>query len=300
MKLVHPEYKILAMSNNNEFDYSYDNYEKLIEKAARLCYKSEDKITENSHIEFLEKLKNKGHWSVFEHSWLVKKAPIFHLGQVNFLKLSKFLNVYIDYNIEKLQKNGYHTAKKKDNSQIYIAGNWRAWNETDDFMNMINLRGFKDIKENEYENLPDKMKYMTVYFKIDRGISHELVRHRPASYSQQSTRYVNYKNKDIEFIIPPWFKDEEDYKRNKETFEIFLKSCRDSEEYYNVLIKNGMRPEQARAVLPNSLATEIIMSATFDEWKHVFDLRTSKSAHPQIQEIMKPLKVKFFSLTNGQ
>ena len=128
---------------------------------------------------------------------------------------------------------------------------------------------------------------ITVRFICDRGVTHELVRHRLASYSQESTRYANYSKdkfgREITVIKPLfWDEDSPEYSAWKEAME-------NAEQSYLKLIDLGARAEQARAVLPNSLKTEIVMTANVREWRHVFALRCSKAAHPQIREIMLPL-----------
>ncbi|MBL0699283.1 MAG: FAD-dependent thymidylate synthase [Desulfosarcina sp.] len=128
---------------------------------------------------------------------------------------------------------------------------------------------------------------ISVRFICDRGITHEIVRHRLAAYSQESTRYANYsKDKfgnEITVIKPYfWSEDSEEYSE----WKIAMKNA---EQSYLKLLKNGARPEQARSVLPNSLKTEIIMTCNLREWRHVLDLRCSKASHPQIREIMLPL-----------
>jgi len=146
---------------------------------------------------------------------------------------------------------------------------------------------------------------MTVRFIVDRGFTHELVRHRMAVYSQESTRYCNYSG-GVTFIIPPWVNiaegdwtrsdidelcDEEDEFYKSEDY-IWLVSMINSEKYYSDLIDKGWSPQQARTVLPNSLKTEIVMTANFREWRLVFEQRalgTTGKPHPQMSEIMIPL-----------
>ncbi len=127
----------------------------------------------------------------------------------------------------------------------------------------------------------------TVKFICDRGVSHELVRHRLAAYSQESTRYANYSSNrfgsEITVIKPSFFKE------GTKEYTTWLRAMEEAEKAYMELISLGARPEEARSVLPNSLKTEIIMSANFREWRHVLRLRCSKRAHPQIREIMIPL-----------
>jgi len=128
---------------------------------------------------------------------------------------------------------------------------------------------------------------ITVRFICDRGVTHELVRHRLASYSQESTRYANYaKNKfggEITVIQPMfWAEDTPEYRAWQAGMAF-------AEKTYLELIALGARAEQARSVLPNSLKTEIVMTCNLREWRHIFELRCSRAAHPQIREIMFPL-----------
>lgn len=202
MKLVKPGHKILSKVDRKTIL-------KQIELAGRVCYKSEDKITEDSASKFVKKIVEREHLSVIEH---------------------------------------------------------------------INI---------------------TVKFICDRGVSHELVRHRIASYSQESTRYVNYKE-GIEVIIPCWFNHLSPGIYENKLFvgsfpgkseeKAWINILLDMEFYYKYLIKNGWNPQQARSVLPNALKTEIVMTTNLREWIHVFNMRCSKAAHPQIREIMIPLK----------
>ena len=128
---------------------------------------------------------------------------------------------------------------------------------------------------------------ITVRVICDRGVSHEIVRHRIASYSQESTRYCNYCNdrfdNGLTFIEPCFFSSdsEEDIKNKK----IWLDTMAMIEKNYNMLIENGAKPEEARAILPNSLKTEIVVTMNLRAWRHFFKLRADKSAHPQIREI---------------
>jgi len=127
---------------------------------------------------------------------------------------------------------------------------------------------------------------VTVHFVCDRGISHELVRHRLASFSQESTRYANYSKdkfgKEIT-VIRPFFWD-----HSSALFSAWRQAMEQAEQKYLQLIALGARPEEARTVLPNSLKTELIMTCNFREWRHIFDLRCSRAAHPQMRELLFP------------
>ena len=146
------------------------------------------------------------------------------------------------------------------------------------FVGMILKSGHESVLEHEK---------ITVRFVCDRGVTHEIVRHRIASYSQESTRYCNYsKDKfggEITFIRPCfWAEDDEKFAVWKET----MQSIEDS---YVKLICLGAKPEEARSILPNSVKTEIMVTMNLREWRHFFKLRTAERAHPQIREIAIPL-----------
>ncbi len=125
----------------------------------------------------------------------------------------------------------------------------------------------------------------------DRGVTHELVRHRLASYSQESTRYANYARekfgREITVIRPPFW-DEDDARH-----AAWLQAMADAERAYLALIDAGATAQEARSVLPNSLKTEIVMTANLREWRHVFRLRCDTPAHPQIRQVMLPLLAEF-------
>jgi thymidylate synthase (FAD) len=124
---------------------------------------------------------------------------------------------------------------------------------------------------------------ITVRFITNRGVTHELVRHRLCSFAQESTRYVRYDGK-MEFIRPVWW-----FQVSRESQIEWVCAMEQAEGRYHNLLAEDWRPEQAREVLPNSLKTEIIVKANIREWRHIFALRTSKKAHPQMRALMLPL-----------
>ena len=135
---------------------------------------------------------------------------------------------------------------------------------------------------------------VTVRIICDRGVTHEIVRHRIASYSQESTRYCNYSKEKFDgelAFIKPCFWEEGDGK-----FEIWEKAMCECEKTYLEMIERGATPQEARSVLPNSLKTEIVVSMNLREWRHFFKLRTSERAHPQMREIATPLLMQFKEL----
>lgn len=142
------------------------------------------------------------------------------------------------------------------------------------FIGMILKSGHESVLEHEK---------LTVKFICDRGVTHEIVRHRIASYSQESTRYCNYsKDKfgnELTFIRPCFWADD------SEEYAVWKKAMEEIEKTYVKLISLGAKPEEARSILPNSLKTEIVCTMNLREWRHFFRLRTAERAHPQIREI---------------
>lgn len=128
---------------------------------------------------------------------------------------------------------------------------------------------------------------LSVKFIVDRGVSHELVRHRIASFAQESTRYCNYSKDKFDngiTFIKPFFFDE-----SSEQYRLWKRVIEESEYCYLHLLENGATPQEARSVLPNSTKTEITITANYREWRNFFKLRADKAAHPQMREVVVPL-----------
>ena len=127
--------------------------------------------------------------------------------------------------------------------------------------------------------------FLSVRFTCDRGVTHELIRHRLCAFAQESTRYCDYSGKkfdrNVKYIIPFFFNDEQ--------LALWTDACARAEAAYFDLLNTGATPQEARTVLPNSTAADIVMSGNFREWRHILRLRTAKDAHPQMREIMCPL-----------
>ena len=182
----------------------------------------------------------------------------------------------------------------------------------------INLAESKNVENNSLDNLFEIMPRKefidkasddtlfqhlthTILFTCDRGVSHELVRHRPCSFAQESTRYCNYSmdkyDNNITVIEPFFFVDE------PKLYDSWLQACLASEKAYLDLIQNGASAQQARSVLPNSLKTEIIVTTTEKEWQHIINLRyhgTTGAPHPQMHEVMKMAYPILVSESNGR
>lgn len=153
------------------------------------------------------------------------------------------------------------------------------------FVARILQRGHESVLEHEK---------LTVRLVCDRGVTHEVVRHRIASYSQESTRYCNYSKdkyqRELTFIRPCFWQEE------PEKFEVWKKAMQAAEDAYLALMDLGATAQEARSVLPNSLKTELVMTMDLREWRHFFRLRTDPAAHPQMREIAVPLLAAFRDL----
>lgn len=146
-----------------------------------------------------------------------------------------------------------------------------------DFVRMILSPNKRHESVLEHESI-------SVRFIIDRGVSHEMVRHRLAAFSQESTRYCNYSKakfgSEVTFVEPPMLHLMSHRWRD---------AMRDAESVYLLMIEDGVSPQIARSVLPNSLKTEIVVTANLREWRHIFTMRTAPAAHPQMRQVMAPL-----------
>ena len=191
-------------------------------------------------------------------------------------------------------------SKMYDGEWIYVTTNYRVLVENSWLDDLQYICEPTEFHEKRY----------TVKFICDRGVSHEFVRHRVFSFAQESTRYCNYSkdkfNNCITYILPVWCKNVniEDYEKNPKLMynangiltdnEInFLCGLYDTESRYLKLLENGWTPQQARAVLPNSLKTELVVTGFTSDWKHFFKLRDAGSAHPQAYELAHPLHMEF-------
>ena len=274
---------------------------KKIEKCGRVCYKSEDKITEDSAEKFVANIIKRGHEAVLEHASFI--------FQVSY-------NVYEDLREKVMFVENRYPVKMylrfTDSDGYAVSGNVRAWRDffrfsgvppyMNDFVESnptlfpefkrvfpSNLEGGKwsirQISTNDLVSTYQRLVHedVSVKFICDRGVTHEIVRHRPASFCQESTRYCNYRNGkfggEITVIKPCFFKE------NSTRYLNWFVACESAETAYNAILEDGGTPQEARDVLPNSLKTELIMTAPLMEWCHFFNLRMSPAAHPQMQEV---------------
>lgn len=288
MKLIKPYFEIWEQPAGLEGVY------KQIEKVGRVCYKSEDKITEDSAKPFVDRMIKSGHGAMLEHGTVYLFCPteeyVDSNGDVQY------------YNpLEKYQNNNY-SALVDSNEGIYVVTNLRVLVEN----------GWMGDLQYLCEPTEFHEKRITVHFVCDRGVSHEFVRHRVMSFAQESTRYCNYsKDKfgnELTFIQPSWITLDKEiapinelcllsgqYDRENPNLR-YLASLVDANYAYLLLLNKGWTPQQARAVLPNSLKTELVVTGFTSDWNHFFDLRargTTGAPHPQAKELAEPLMREF-------
>jgi thymidylate synthase (FAD) len=292
MRLIKPSYDIWDTS------YSLERILEHIERVGRVCYKSEDRIKYDecgnslTAKPFVDKLIESDHLSVLEHGTIYLMIPADRVYDASG-------NIWVIDNYG----NSCYSAMNYNKQNYYITTNYRVLVENDWLDDLRYL-----CAPTEYHE-----KRVTVHFTLDRAISMEFLRHRKMSFTQESTRYCNYSNKDkfdngITFIEPCWL---EDYNYEDNTYnQIFIDSLRFAEAHYLDLLKkwddkipdkryktgfrnNPWTPQQARAVLPNALKTELVMTGFVDDWKKFFELRDSNKAHPQARELASPLHKEF-------
>ncbi len=227
-----------------------------IEACGRVCYKSEEFITEDSYKKFSDMLIKRGHTAMLEHGSVYLKIP--HASN--------------DWECFKHYPYSYII---RDGEFVLISTNYR-----------ILLQNKLEVLIKQYYNFSEKhMPRISLRLICDRGVSHEIVRNRGRfgnAFAQESTRYVNYaKGKGIQYVLPAWWSDLSD-----EDKELFTQECVHNEEQYSEWISRGFAPQQARQVLNNSLKTEVIVTATLHDWYDIFRLRCASGAHPNMKQLM--------------
>ena len=309
MKLIKPTFKELYCPNP----------QKHIEMIARTCYKSTDLVSDNSHKKFIKNLYDRKHWAMIEHYIFIYQS------NCNFFEtLSHEHFVHCSRTVIEIphEDGGYRQQVRniisfsarslldllevyKDNSYvrkglIELCEQVVADYDCDELFG----NKFKKVIRTDWVKIDD-IKMLTpeeqwehgwksIKFICDRGVSHEIVRHRDASFAQESTRYCNYsKDKfgnEITVIDPMMFDAEAELGSvEREKYQIWKETIEVSEQGYFKLLDLNATPQEARSVLPNSLKTEIIMTARNYEWGHFFELRCDKAAHPQMRELAIPL-----------
>lgn len=232
--------------------------------------------------DFVNRLVESKHGAMLEH------------GTV-YMQIDSFLDIPEDDKLDKKVHQYDSNCFTKVNSMYIGQGCWRSYITTN-LRVLVENNWLDDLK---YVCKPTEYhaKKITAKFICDRGVSHEIVRHRGLygmSYAQESTRYCNYSKskfgQELTFIEPAWEFPSSDIINTKERFEAILG---ETEANYMELITLGFKPQEARAVLPNALKTEIVVTAFIDDWKHFFELRCDSAAHPDIRKLALDLQKQF-------
>lgn len=261
---------------------------KMIELAGRTCYKSEDKITENSAKEFVDRMIKLGHGAMLEH------------GTV-YLTITA-----ASPEVRKYEINPYSRVKKISvdgiNGRAYITTNYRV---------LVENKWLDDLKY-QCDPTPSHEKRITAKFICDRSTANQFVRHRVFSFAQESQRYCNYNkdkfNNELTFIKPTWLDiptgdytywdgdwcDIDNMKiqlpSDNGIADNFLWCLNNAGMQYRLLINKGLKPQEARAILPNATKTELVMTGFESDWEHFFELRCSGAAHPDAKKLADELK----------
>lgn len=268
---------------------------KMIELAGRTCYKSEDKITENSAKEFVDRMIKLGHGAMLEHGTIYLTID----GE--------------DPNLSKIQSNPY-TKVNLVPYEVLTEGNYTISYKAHITTNLRVLieNNLKELLQYQVEPTEHHEKRITAKFICDRGVSHEFVRHRVFSFAQESQRYCNYNkdkfNNELTFIKPTWLDiptgdytywdgdwcDIDNMKiqlpSDNGVADNFLWCLNNAGMQYRLLINKGLKPQEARGVLPNATKTELVMTGFESDWEGFFRLRCSGAAHPDARKLADKLR----------
>ena len=319
MRIIEPSSTYLTTDGLTPYQF--------MEKAGRTCYKSEANITDESAVKFVKGLKKSGHTAMLEHAHIIMsvsndisvpfieavKNNDFDVDGTN-VRISNYLNITecgpvfiisgsfraffalyderFTYNktsnaVKLIMKKLHDTYPELfDDVDIKPADNKIFVMDRDNFISFARA-SFAPNTDKANACISRHLVH-TCKFVCDRGITHEFVRHRPCSFAQESTRYCNYSkdkfNNEITVIRP------NEFLFGTEEYKIWVNACEKAEYAYFQLLKLGVKPQFARDVLPTSVKTEIIITATEEEWQHIINLRlhgTTGSPHPQIVQSME-------------
>ena len=299
MKLIHSNYEILEQGDGIDGIYQQ------IELAGRTCYKSEDKITNTSAKDFVERMLKSGHGAMLEHGTIYLNVPEQTYTETLEDEFGKFNNPNNGL-VDRYRKNKYSKVNSvaADEELRKKYPKVRPFKLTHHYIT-TNLRvivenGWEEDLEWQCEPTEHHEKRITAKFICDRGVSHEFVRHRVFSFAQESTRYCNYSkskfNNECTFIIPSWctYPEGRYLPTNSLQYGSHIWSLRQSEEAYFELLHNGWTAQQARDVLPLALKTELVMTGFAHDWAAFFKLRCDNHAHPDIRQLAIELRDEFY------
>lgn len=288
MRLIKPKVEIINQKPGVEGLFKH------MELCARTCYKSEDKITEDSARKFIDNvIVARGHTAMLEHGTVYLKIPYGIMYDTGYFSNEAIATKYIDSPYSIVQ-----------NSQIYD-----YWCVTSNYRVLLQ-NGWLDDLQYLCEPTEYHVRRITVRFICDMGVAREFCRHRVFSFAQESTRYCNYSKakfgKELNCIIPCWYKNM--FEGNSYNIELchtydltiseglsrteaaWIQAMCEAESTYFGLLTEGEPAQQARNVLPLALKTELIMTGTDEQWAGFFNLRCARDAHPQARELAIELR----------
>ena len=338
MKIIKPEARIIPKG---------DNPYKFIEMIGRTCYKSLDKITDDSAVKFVKGLVDRKHYAMLEHYWVhiiinalqsdVEEAleryaddlklyggvsefdKFVQVTGLNRTYVSAPLRVFLEFDekVDMFTHRNNHNYSLIDRAMADISRKFpelfdtEKWYINEDYepVEVLEEDEFIESMQNDFEDCgyastvqePMKHRTHTVLFVCDRGVSHEFVRHRVCNFAQESTRYCNYSKDKFGneiTVIKPCF-----WTENTAKYTAWEDAMKLAERYYFDLLDYGATPQEARSVLPNSLKTELIITANEVEWQHIIDLRFSGvtgAPHPQMKEAMSKIVENLYFESEGR
>ena len=295
---------------------------KYLEKIGRVCYKSEDRITDESCVKFIKMLRDRKHWAILEHFIFTFDVPKDLFDKIH--QIMKFIydykvqlytryfneSVYVDRDGEThyLVSASATAINNMINTpglyiDVFMAIAKRLWVEIPELILLPENResmmlfdksdesGIIILQPHNVEQLPRNIRmqhdWFTTLYVTNRAISHEIVRHRPFSYAQESTRYVKYG--DITVTKPMFDVNTASNETELQKYNLWRHAMETSEQTYTKLLDLGAKPQEARGVLPNDLKTEINQTGRLESWVHFFNMRCDNAAHPQMREVAVPL-----------
>lgn len=301
----------------------HDEVLKFIERIGRVCYKSEDKITAESAPKFIKMLRDRKHWAMLEHyiftfnvdydtyqNLEIERCDYSDNPDVNhyfnFVKMSTFTDDDGDQictvsasatALNYLWANIPYPSAVNDICQFMIRKYPELMYKPDDIPDDYGTCDIEFLTQEKLKTYPIGIqlthRWMSCKFIVARNSTHEVVRHRPCSYAQESTRYCAYNkgqfNNECTFIMPVFYKGHELSEDETLRYSLWRQACETGEQCYLRMLQAGATPQEARGALPGDLKTELCMTANLFEFRHFFKMRADMAAHPAMREVAVPL-----------
>ena len=253
-----------------------------IDACASVCYQRPPKPTEEEAQEFCRKMLSVKHMSTLEMAVVHLVIRFRDLPDSNYVQIEPTGETDLDPFVCSGSIRAFREAICGDEVYRFLAQHYPVLMQADNVPH-----DNYSVRFAKPEEIPWQHKHVAARFIVNRAVSHELVRHRPCTFLQESQRYCRYED-EVVFIRPTWMDE-----GNANFDGLFEYSSAVAEGHYRTFLRRGLKPQQARAVLPNSTKTELICYASLPQWKHMFDLRCSSAADPEMRRVMVPLRNEF-------